>query len=223
LSNCLALEKGLAVTAIDGKEHHTLEARRLGETMARRMDHQAAKTMQNKPRQSAPQGRGGETTAESVVADEASAVPSEEPTAAFTSLGYPRKEEKEEPALKRSKPADAITEYLDPDSDFSRWEGLEGGALLVGLHTCGDLGPLAIQTYLAKAELRGVVSVGCCYERLTEDGTTTAGFPLSSVVKATGIKLSEPRREHGNHTLVQWCQRGPVALSNHGYRAMLEV
>lgn len=41
-------------------------------------------------------------------------------------------------------------------------------AVMVGLHTCGDLAPSTLRMFVAKAELAAVCSVGCCYHLLSE-------------------------------------------------------
>jgi hypothetical protein len=43
------------------------------------------------------------------------------------------------------------------------------GAVLAGLHTCGDLGPMLLRVFLA-TDAVAVVSVGCCYQWLSEPG-----------------------------------------------------
>lgn len=42
-------------------------------------------------------------------------------------------------------------------------------AVMVGLHTCGDLAPSTLRMFEAKQELRAVCSVGCCYHLLSEE------------------------------------------------------
>ena len=39
--------------------------------------------------------------------------------------------------------------------------------LLVGLHTCGDLAPTILRLFAKSETIVGVVSVGCCYMKLT--------------------------------------------------------
>lgn len=38
---------------------------------------------------------------------------------------------------------------------------------LLGLHTCGDLAPTLLRIYANMSACRGVVSVGCCYMKLS--------------------------------------------------------
>ena len=39
--------------------------------------------------------------------------------------------------------------------------------ILVGLHTCGDLSPTLLRTFVNCPEVKGIVSVGCCYMKLS--------------------------------------------------------
>ena len=41
---------------------------------------------------------------------------------------------------------------------------------LVGLHTCGDLGGVALRLFLREPQLTAVCVVGCCYHLITEGG-----------------------------------------------------
>ena len=38
--------------------------------------------------------------------------------------------------------------------------------ILVGLHTCGDLGPTMLRVYAQSERVVGLLSVGCCYMKL---------------------------------------------------------
>lgn len=40
----------------------------------------------------------------------------------------------------------------------------------IGLHTCGDLGPLILTSFANSPKAQFVVSVGCCFMKLTENG-----------------------------------------------------
>ena len=63
----------------------------------------------------------------------------------------------------------------------------EDDHVLVGLHTCGDLGPTMLRVFASCPQARGLVSVGCCYMKMT-----TAGDRLQPVAK-----LSPPPTLHG--------------------------
>jgi len=41
---------------------------------------------------------------------------------------------------------------------------------VIGLHTCGNLGPVILNTFANSSEAKFVVSVGCCYMKLDSDG-----------------------------------------------------
>ena len=43
---------------------------------------------------------------------------------------------------------------------------------LIGLHTCGDLGGVALRLFLREPQLTAVCVVGCCYHLITEGGDT---------------------------------------------------
>lgn len=106
-----------------------------------------------------------------------------------------------------------------------------GNFLLVGLHTCGDLGPSMIKLFADSPAARGLVSVGCCYMKLNEkrcegleDGKA---YPMSKHVQAMGTKavLSYQAREvacHAFEVYVNRLRESPLALKIHCYRALLE-
>ena len=48
--------------------------------------------------------------------------------------------------------------------------------ILVGLHTCGDLAPTLLRVFAESATVVGVVSVGCCFMKLSCDGERDVGF-----------------------------------------------
>lgn len=41
---------------------------------------------------------------------------------------------------------------------------------LIGLHTCGDLGPTLIRNFAAENYIRFILVIGCCYMKMTIDG-----------------------------------------------------
>ena len=52
--------------------------------------------------------------------------------------------------------------------------------LLVGLHTCGDLAPTILRLFSQSQCIVGVVSVGCCYMKLTCQPCELSNVPTSS-------------------------------------------
>ena len=74
----------------------------------------------------------------------------------------------------------------------------EGGAsrrhILVGLHTCGDLGATLMRVFRESEEIAGLVSLGCCYMKLSslEDNDCSNHSSLSSAdSEALGYPLSD--------------------------------
>ncbi|XP_075537807.1 methyltransferase-like protein 25B isoform X2 [Dermacentor variabilis] len=103
--------------------------------------------------------------------------------------------------------------------------------VLVGLHTCGNLGPSMIQLFADSPAARGLVSVGCCYMKLSEDKCEgiemKMAYPMSSHVCALGnvAALSYQAREVACHAFEVYTRKlkeSPLALKIHCYRALLE-
>lgn len=120
------------------------------------------------------------------------------------------------------------------------------GYLLVGMHCCGNLTPNMLRIFAQQPALTGMMQLGCCYHKLTEedevllpavrrrDGVVDSGssagsvlgFPLSRVVQERHTKLMETGRREACHS----CERWPVTLDAceqaykmHLYRTMLQV
>lgn len=67
---------------------------------------------------------------------------------------------------------------------------------LVGLHPCGDLGPLLLKHFVNCKNVRFLCLVGCCYMKLTPEG-----YPMSKYVKSLNSGLSYPSREISCHAI----------------------
>ena len=52
----------------------------------------------------------------------------------------------------------------------------QGHTCIVGLHTCGDLGGVALRLFLRQPQLRAVCVVGCCYHHITEEKEEKTGW-----------------------------------------------
>uniref|UniRef100_A0A8C6TK78 Methyltransferase like 25 n=1 Tax=Neogobius melanostomus TaxID=47308 RepID=A0A8C6TK78_9GOBI len=78
-----------------------------------------------------------------------------------------------------------ITSYVTADTELRELISDLQAAVLVGLHTCGDLAPSSLRMFVAKTELSAVCSVGCCYHLLSEefDPNSVCGFPLSQYLR----------------------------------------
>ncbi|XDV24742.1 hypothetical protein PO909_028826, partial [Leuciscus waleckii] len=62
-----------------------------------------------------------------------------------------------------------LTSYVTAETELKTLITELEDAVLVGLHTCGDLAPSTLRMFGAKQELRAVCSVGCCYHLLSEE------------------------------------------------------
>ncbi|XP_066983035.1 methyltransferase-like protein 25B [Macrobrachium rosenbergii] len=129
--------------------------------------------------------------------------------------------------------------HLEPNMDpqvfrevvTSAWPELESCGFehgLLGLHTCGDLGPTLLRIFANSPACHGVVSVGCCYMKLTvnDTGISYPGYPMSKFVQSLkGNHLSYEAREVACHAIEMYSERlhlGADNLKVHCYRAALE-
>ncbi|KAJ0045523.1 hypothetical protein Pint_04977 [Pistacia integerrima] len=75
----------------------------------------------------------------------------------------------------------------------------ETSLVLAGLHACGDLSVTMLRTFVDCKEVNAVVSIGCCYNLLSEEGFDIAGslcgFPMSSGVKSANFPLGKSSRD----------------------------
>jgi hypothetical protein len=73
---------------------------------------------------------------------------------------------------------------------------------LIGLHPCGDLGPLLLKHFVNSANVKFICLVGCCYMKLT-----SYGYPLSTYTKTLDSALTYPSREIACHAIEIYCDR----------------
>uniref|UniRef100_A0A2A4JAH1 Methyltransferase domain-containing protein n=1 Tax=Heliothis virescens TaxID=7102 RepID=A0A2A4JAH1_HELVI len=96
---------------------------------------------------------------------------------------------------------------------------------LIGLHPCGDLGPLLLKHFINSENIKFICVVGCCFMKLSCDGVDR-GYPMSSYVRSLDSKLSYPSREIACHAIEVYCERlckgNYEDLKIHAYRAALE-
>ncbi|KAJ8736051.1 hypothetical protein PYW08_006707 [Mythimna loreyi] len=96
---------------------------------------------------------------------------------------------------------------------------------LIGLHPCGDLGPLLLKHFVESPNIKFICLVGCCFMKLTCDGPDQ-GYPMSKFVMSLDSKLSFWSREISCHAIEVYCERlrkGNYGdLKIHAYRAALE-
>ncbi|GKA14863.1 S-adenosyl-L-methionine-dependent methyltransferases superfamily protein, partial [Tanacetum coccineum] len=103
--------------------------------------------------------------------------------------------------------------------------------LLTGLHACGDLSVTMLRTFLECKEVKAVVSIGCCYNLLSEEESeqddALCGFPVSQGVKSTGLHLGKSSRDLACQSADRWkCMEKDASLHNfelHAFRAAFQM
>ncbi|XP_049882839.1 methyltransferase-like protein 25B [Pectinophora gossypiella] len=92
---------------------------------------------------------------------------------------------------------------------------------LIGLHPCGDLGPLLLRHFLNSDKVKFISVVGCCFMKLTN-----AGYPMSDYLRSLEFNLSYASTEISCHAIEVYCDRLKKGtyedLKVHAYRAALE-
>ncbi|XP_028081226.1 protein RRNAD1-like [Camellia sinensis] len=110
-------------------------------------------------------------------------------------------------------------------------EGSKSPLLLAGLHACGDLSVTMLRTFLECNEVKAVVSIGCCYNLLSEGGAENfdshCGFPMSKGIKQAGLLLGKSSRDLACQSAERWKGLGRDAgLHNfelHAFRAAFQM
>ncbi|XP_057486426.1 uncharacterized protein LOC130772545 isoform X6 [Actinidia eriantha] len=103
--------------------------------------------------------------------------------------------------------------------------------LLAGLHACGDLSVTMLRTFLECDEVKAVVSIGCCYNLLSEERPEIVdpqcGFPMSKGVKHAGLLLGRSSCDLACQSAERWSVMGRDAgLHNfelHAFRAAFQM
>eukprot|EP01065_Artemidia_motanka_P052921 TRINITY_DN9680_c1_g1_i1.p1 TRINITY_DN9680_c1_g1~~TRINITY_DN9680_c1_g1_i1.p1 ORF type:complete len:465 (+),score=137.17 TRINITY_DN9680_c1_g1_i1:59-1453(+) len=93
--------------------------------------------------------------------------------------------------------------------------------VLCGLHACGSLSVSVLRSFVASRRVAGVVSVGCCYHRVSEDG-----YPLSRAVQELGVRLSAHARDVAGHAAEARARdeaAAPDSARRQCWRAVLEL
>jgi hypothetical protein len=79
--------------------------------------------------------------------------------------------------------------------NLQAWPKSSENFLLVGLHTCGDLAPTLLRVFSQCDNAVGIVSVGCCYMKLsheiakTDQGTTTQKMKKLDTIPTNSTKI----------------------------------
>ncbi|KZV17663.1 hypothetical protein F511_16822 [Dorcoceras hygrometricum] len=103
--------------------------------------------------------------------------------------------------------------------------------ILAGLHACGDLSVTMLRTFVECEEVKSVVSIGCCYNLLSEKGIHKAdfqsGFPMSKGANSASLLLGRSARDLACQSSDRWKDLGETAgLHNfelHAFRAAFQM
>ncbi|ESW21258.1 hypothetical protein PHAVU_005G055600 [Phaseolus vulgaris] len=103
--------------------------------------------------------------------------------------------------------------------------------VLAGLHACGDLSVTMLKTFLECKDVKAVVSLGCCYNLLSEerieDGESQCGFPMSHAVRSTSLSLGKRARDLACQSAERWrsldMHAGIHNFELHAFRAAFQM
>ncbi|CAL4891017.1 unnamed protein product [Urochloa decumbens] len=103
--------------------------------------------------------------------------------------------------------------------------------ILAGLHACGDLSVNMLRVFVACEQVKALVSVGCCYNLLSEDSyedtNTCPGFPMSKAAKLSKLVLGKSIRDLACQSVERWRSLTlDIVLQNfdvHAFRAAFQM
>ncbi|XP_051546834.1 methyltransferase-like protein 25 isoform X2 [Myxocyprinus asiaticus] len=124
-----------------------------------------------------------------------------------------------------------LTSYVTAETELKMLITELEDAVLVGLHTCGDLAPSTLRMFRAKQELRAVCSVGCCYHLLSEEFDQdrqecvngVCGFPMSQYLRDQACFCGRNARMSACLALERVSAGGGLPMESLFYRAVLHV
>nr|XP_015815023.2 methyltransferase-like protein 25 [Nothobranchius furzeri] len=104
-------------------------------------------------------------------------------------------------------------------------------AVVVGLHTCGDLAPSTLKMFVDKPELAAVCGIGCCYHLLSEEfdpsghecSQTACGFPLSQYLRRQSCFCGRNARMSACLALERVSLGQGIQMESLFFRAVLHV
>lgn len=99
--------------------------------------------------------------------------------------------------------------------------------VLAGLHACGDLSVNMLRVFVSCEQVQALVSVGCCYNLLSENTDTCPGFPISKAAKSSKLVLGKSIRDLACQSAERWRNlTKEMALQNfdiHAFRAAFQM
>ncbi|CAN1841517.1 Methyltransferase-like protein 25B [Linum perenne] len=131
----------------------------------------------------------------------------------------------------------ALADIVTPPDDgkeaqlINKEKDGKASLVLAGLHACGDLSVTMLKTFSECKEAKAIVSIGCCYNLLSEACLNSAdsqtGFPVSNGVRSTGITLGKSSRDLACQSAERWsCLEKDAGLQNfdlHAFRAVFQM
>ncbi|XP_071358617.1 probable methyltransferase-like protein 25 [Trachinotus anak] len=146
-----------------------------------------------------------------------------------------KRENLERKALNRTDSASTVfsplTSYVTAETELRELISELEDAVMVGLHTCGDLAPSTLRMFVAKPELAAVCSVGCCYHLLSEEFDHAqqeclhgvCGFPLSQYLRDRSWFCGRNARMSACLALERVSLGQGIQMESLFYRAVLHV
>ncbi|KAM6984754.1 putative methyltransferase-like protein 25 [Aplochiton taeniatus] len=124
-----------------------------------------------------------------------------------------------------------LTSYVTAETELRDLINELEDAVMVGLHTCGDLAASTLHMFVAKQELASVCSVGCCYHLLSEEFDPTreespgsvCGFPMSQYLKDQAWFCGRNARMSACLALERVSVGQGIKMESLFYRAVLHV
>ncbi|XP_056280302.1 methyltransferase-like protein 25 isoform X2 [Pseudoliparis swirei] len=124
-----------------------------------------------------------------------------------------------------------LTSYVTAETELRELIDELEEAVMVGLHTCGDLAPSTLRMFVAKPELTAVCSVGCCYHLLSEEfdpagqecSLAACGFPLSRYLRDRSWFCGRNARMSACLALERVSHGQGIQMESLFYRAVLHV
>ncbi|XP_030640115.1 putative methyltransferase-like protein 25 [Chanos chanos] len=124
-----------------------------------------------------------------------------------------------------------LTSYITAETELQEIVPELEDAVLVGLHTCGDLAASTLRMFVAKRELNALCSVGCCYHLLSEEFEPTRqecengiyGFPVSQYLRGQACFCGRNARMSACLALERVTVGGGLPMESLFYRAVLHV
>ncbi|XP_040885638.1 methyltransferase-like protein 25 [Toxotes jaculatrix] len=124
-----------------------------------------------------------------------------------------------------------LTSYVTAETELRELINELEDAVMVGLHTCGDLAPSTLRMFVAKPELAAVCSVGCCYHLLSEEFYPAeqeclqgvCGFPLSQYLRDQSWFCGRNARMSACLALERVSLGQGIQMESLFYRAVLHV